>query len=78
MRNKKTPKQLKKDERNKNRGTIPVFALHDCGCCTAKMRFHSKKTALEAFSKAVLGNSIDIVDDQGVAHAGIDTFYGLK
>lgn len=76
---KKTEKQKKKKEdRRKNKGTIAVFALCDCGCCTAKMRFRSEKSALEAFKAAGLQNSATITDDQGTVHEGIDTFYGLS
>lgn len=77
MRNKKTPKQLKKDERRKNKGTIGVTAQHDCGCCATTMRFFDKKSATEVFVKAGLQNSATITDDHGVVHEGIDTFYGF-
>ena len=73
----KKKKQKKRELRNKNKGTIPVYAMCDCGCCKEELRFFSQKTALEALKKAGLGNFKTIVDDLGVAHEGLDTFYGF-
>jgi hypothetical protein len=78
MKNKKTAKQLKKQEKREHRGTIAVYARCDCGCCTATMRFKNKAAVEEAFAKAGLVNSATIVDDKGVVHEGIDTFYGFS
>jgi len=78
MKNKKTEKQIKKEERRKNRGTIAVYSKCDCGCCFEEMRFKSKESAGEAFSKVGIGNKKTIVDDQGTVHTHIDTFYGFS
>ena len=78
MKSTKTPKQIKKEKRQKNRGTIPVWAVCDCGCCYAEMRFFSKKTAEDALKNVGLGNSVAITDDKGVVHEGLDTFYGFS
>lgn len=75
---KKTAKQLKKEEKRENKGTIAVYAKCDCGCCTAELRFKNVESAKEAFSKAGLENSATIIDDKGVEHTGIDTFYGFS
>lgn len=77
MKNKKTAKQLKKEERRENKGVIKVTAQHDCGCCATTMRFFSKDSANRAFAKAGLSNSATITDDKGTVHEGIDTFYGF-
>ena len=68
----------KKNKKHKdNNGTIPIYAMCDCGCCKEELRFFSEKTALEALKKVGLGNFKTIVDDLGVVHEGLDTFYGF-
>jgi hypothetical protein len=56
---------------------IKVFAQYDCGCCTAEMKFKSLESAEKAFAKAGMGNGMEITDDAGEKHEGIDTFYGF-
>lgn len=57
---------------------ISVFVKLDCGCCTDELKFASVEAAEAAFSKAGLGNSVDITDDAGVCHTKLDTFYGFS
>lgn len=57
---------------------ITVHASADCGCCYEEMQFESAESAAAAFQQAGLGNGIVIVDDAGVRHEGIDTFYGFS
>jgi len=55
-----------------------VHAQLDCGCCTAQLRFSTLERAREAFEKAGLQCSATIVDDDGVEHKNVDTFYGFE
>ena len=64
-------------KKSKQRKTITFYASCDCGCCTDELRFFSLKSAKEALAKVGLGNSQTIIDDLGVEHIGIDTFYGF-
>ncbi len=49
-----------------------------CGCCTVdNIRFKSEESAAKAWAAAGLGSKQTLVDDAGVKHDGIDTFYGL-
>lgn len=57
---------------------ITVYVKLDCGCCTDELRFKDKESAQKAFEKAGLGNGVSIVDDDGVEHTGLDTFYGFS
>lgn len=66
-----------KNQRRKNRGALLVTSVLECGCCYVKMKFKSISSANKAFKKAGLGLSMTIVDDKGVTHEGIDTFYGF-
>jgi hypothetical protein len=75
---KKSKKKEKKIKRQENRGTIAVYAQYTCGCCIAEMRFKDKESAEQAFLKAGVGNKMNITDDKGVVHEGIDTFYGFS
>jgi len=68
-------KKLKRERRH--RGFIQVTAQLSCGCCTTEMLFKSRENAVAAFNKAGLDSSADITDDKGVAHSGVDTFYGF-
>jgi hypothetical protein len=42
------------------------------------MRFKDKKSAEEAFLNAGPGNKMNITDDKGIVHEGIDAFYGFS
>lgn len=57
---------------------ITIYAKRDCGCCTAEMRFADEKSAAAAFGAVGYGNNMTVVDDAGVAHTGLDTFYGFS
>lgn len=54
-----------------------VTARLSCGCCRTTLHFKSRESAVQAFEIAGCGNSVTVVDDLGVSHKGIDTFYGF-
>lgn len=56
---------------------ITVFAKNDCGCCSTEMTFKDVESAAKAFEAVGFGNGMTVKDDAGVAHDGIDTFYGF-
>jgi hypothetical protein len=49
-----------------------------CGCCEAELFFNTEENINAAFEKAGLSSSATIVDDNNIAHEGIDTFYGYR
>ena len=70
-------KQNKKVFQQRTKGLIVFEAQYDCGCCYATMLFKSHESASNAFVRAGLQNGATIVDDAGVKHEKIDTFYGF-
>ena len=78
MKKKKSATQQKKEKKREHRGMIGVYAKCDCGCCTATLHFKTPEAAAKAFADAGLANSATIVDDEGVKHECIDTFYGFS
>jgi hypothetical protein len=57
---------------------ITVYVKQDCGCCTESLQFKDEESADKAFAAAGLGNGVEIVDDAGTKHGGLDTFYGFS
>ncbi len=57
---------------------IKVYAKLDCGCCTEELMFESEEDAKKAFDSVGFGNGMTVVDGFGVAHEGLDTFYGFS
>lgn len=62
----------------KYKGYTAYYARMDCGCCDATMWFSSIDTITAAFNRAGLDMGVEIIDDVGIAHEGIDTFYGFS
>jgi hypothetical protein len=56
---------------------ITVYAKNDCGCCSTEMKFKDEESAARAFNEVGFGNGMTVTDDEGIAHDGIDTFYGF-
>jgi hypothetical protein len=56
---------------------INIFVKLTCGCCEDVMQFESEDSAIDAFDKVGLGHH-DMIDDAGVLHTGVDTFYGYS
>lgn len=54
------------------------FIKQDCGCCTAEVQFESEDRLKEELTKLGLCNGGVLVDDAGVRHEGLDTFYGYS
>lgn len=50
----------------------------NCGCCTMTLAFETEKKLLEALAVQGLTVCGQAVDDEGVEHKDIDTFYGYK
>jgi hypothetical protein len=50
----------------------------DCGCCEDELSFDSDEAANAAVKKAGLMNNGTIIDDEGIVHTGLDTFYGIR
>lgn len=78
---KKNARQLKidrKNEKRKHKGMVKIIAQCDCGCCTEEMHFRDLDSANATFAAAGLRNSAVIMDDEGVEHSQIDTFYGFS
>lgn len=50
--------------------------LLSCGCCEDELAFETEEACAAAFQKMGLTSSGDCVDDEGVQHSDIDTFYG--
>lgn len=61
----------------KKQKMISVFAKADCGCCNEELKFLTLENANSAFNKVGFGNGMTVVDDEGVSHSGLDTFYGF-
>lgn len=57
---------------------IKVIAQCDCGCCHKDMYFKDIESANKAFDEAGLRNGAEIIDDEGIKHTNIDTFYGFS
>lgn len=54
------------------------YAKKCCGCCTTTMRFKDVEAIGRAFMKAGLDVAATIVDDAGIVHEEVDTFYGFS
>lgn len=54
---------------------ITIYAKLTCGCCTTEMQFKDITSARKVFKE--LGH-LDITDDAGNLHEGVDTFYGFE
>lgn len=52
------------------------YASVCCGCCTATLHFKNEASISEAFGKVMYETAATIVDDAGITHHDIDTFYG--
>ncbi len=57
---------------------ITVYAKQDCGCCTEELEFRDVESAARAFAKVGYGNGMEVEDDAGKKHTGLDTFYGFS
>lgn len=57
---------------------IKVYAKRDCGCCTVEMQFESFSKARRVFAQVGYGNGMEVKDDTGEVHKGIDTFFGFS
>lgn len=57
---------------------VSVYVTASCGCCTEELKFKSYEAATAAFERAALSSVTTIVDDAGVAHDHLDTFYGFS
>ena len=57
---------------------MKVYAKANCGCCEIEMFFKTKASAELAFNKLGLTCGGELIDDKGVTHKNIDTFYGLS
>jgi len=57
---------------------ITVHVRQVCGCCIDQLQFENEESAHKAFASAGLGNGVEITDDAGVKHSGLDTFYGFS
>jgi hypothetical protein len=56
-----------------------VMAQLACGCCNSKpMHFLSEESCEAKFKEAGLDVGATIVDDSGVEHKEVDTFYGYR
>ena len=54
------------------------YLKQDCGCCTSAVQFASEEALQAALTKLGLCNGGVLVDDAGVKHEGLDTFYGYS
>lgn len=54
------------------------YAKMCCGCCTVMLRFKDEEAIGRAFMKAGLDVAATIVDDAGIVHEEVDTFYGFS
>lgn len=52
-------------------------AFCSCGCCKETLYFNNGESALAAMTKVGLNSVGTVVDDAGLTHTSIDTFYGL-
>lgn len=74
----KARRQKRAQQKQRAKAMQSFFVKRSCGCCTDELKFESEANVIAAFSKAGLSSSVTIVDDAGVRHDGIDTFYGYS
>lgn len=76
MNKRQIKKKFKRAEKKRKNGLLAVYVKCTCGCCTEELLFKDRASAALAFNKAGLDCSATIVDDAGVEHKELDTFYG--
>lgn len=54
------------------------FIKQDCGCCEATVLFETEERLKDALAKLGPCNGGVLVDDAGVRHTDLDTFYGYS
>lgn len=70
---------LRAQRRKSGKGQmVTIHAKMCCVCCIAEMKFKDEQSALSAFVRSGLDVTATIVDDEGVTHEDIDTFYGFS
>lgn len=78
-----TNNRIKERQKNRSPKTTKLYkfqqyeALNSCGCCKEVMYFTDDESAQTAMMNAGLNSVATVVDDSGMTHTQIDTFYGL-